>query len=434
MDTIKINSRSIVSGTIKCGGAKNLATKLIVASMLTRGVNRFTNVPKIYDIYSVIDMCSQAGALVEYDGYNLLIDSTHLNQSYIMSDRLQSRISVLYLGVFAHFFSDASVPLPMGCDLGLRTIDLHASILTKFGFSVRLENNFVVIEKQNSKVKGVVIDLPYPSVGATETAIFLAVLAEGKSVIRGVAIEPEINSLILFLQQCGACIRYSDDRELMIEGVDKLYGCDFHICGDRVEAVGWACMACSANGNVEVEGIDIDNLQTFLGPFMSIGGGFKITGPNKVSFFRAQSILRPIFLETGPYPMFSTDYQPMIATLMMQANGSSIIHETLFSKRLDYLATLESFGAKCTIDDHCYGSDCRFFGQNHDHSAIITGVDVLKSPDQHIIADTIRSGFAYLIAASAVDGITEIRGMDKIKRGFADIEDKLKSIGVDVIT
>ena len=264
-------------------------------------------------------------------------------------------------------------------------------------------------------------------------SIFLAVLAEGRSVISGIAIEPEIYSLISFLQRCGAIIRHVGDRAISIEGVEKLYGNDFFVFGDRLEAAGWACLACASDGEILVEGIEYEKLSSFLGPFMLIGGGFRIVGTDKILFFREKKRLESIFLETGPFPMFSTDYQPLIAILMTIADGSSIIHETLFDNRLTYLYNLGKFGAKFTIDDHCYGNQCRFVNKNSNPSAIINGVERLFSPSDSIKIDTIRSGFAYVMAAIVADGKTELTNIESIMRGYSDLEKKLNQIGVELL-
>jgi UDP-N-acetylglucosamine 1-carboxyvinyltransferase len=432
-ESLSICGGQPAKGLVNCGGSKNLVLKVIVASILTRSKCKIDNVPNILDVIETINLCKEIGAEVEYDGYSLNIDSTSLSSSTIEPGEVGSRMPVLYLSVLGHYFNAISVPLPKGCNLGARSIDFHLDILRKFGFEVDTCNGRCKIVKK-SKLKGTVIDLSYPSVGATETALLLSVLAEGKSVIRGIAIEPEINCLILFLQHCGAEIYYTGDRELTIEGVKQLKGCSFKIAGDRLEAAGWACMACATDGQVEVTGIEPEHLQSFLGPFMGLGGGFEMLGPDKILFFRRNKILNPIFLETGPYPMFSTDYQPMLAILMSQANGSSVIHETLFDNRLVYLETLKKFGVLNTITDYCYGRACRFSGHNHEHSAVVTGNTKLKAPDESIRSDTIRSGFAYLIAASIADGTTEISNLKIIKRGIENLEQKLLGLGLDITT
>lgn len=432
---IKVLGHNGINGEINCGGAKNLVTKVMVASILTRSETKILNVPNIVDVMSVMNMMREIGINVQYNGKNAIIDSTNLANNIIVKDELGSRISVLFLSVLGHFMQEVTVPMPIGCDLGDRTIDLHLKILTKFGFKIAIENNLCTMRRGPDRIKGCNIELPYPSVGATETAIMLAVLAEGRSVIKGIALEPEIQALILFLLKCGARIKYTEDREILIEGVTSLHSCTFKIMGDRIEAAAWACMACATNGNIIVRNVDPQNLINFFGPFRSIGGGFKIIDDDVISFYRESEALNPIFLETGPYPMFSTDYQPMMATLMIQADGSSIIHETLFTKRLEYLRVLREFGLKYTLDDLCYGQECRFAHKNHVHSAILNGSPNNKFFDvqvDEIEIDTIRSGFAYIIAATVANRTITFHNTQIIKRGFANIVEKLSGIGIKI--
>jgi len=428
-DFIQITGPRRPQGIIKCGGSKNLVTKLMVASILTRGKNIFYNVPDILDVQSVICMCQKLGIDIQYDGYTLHIDSTHLHYSVIDSDHLKSRISILFLGALAHFADQIQVPIPSGCDLGGRAIDMHLSIIQQFGFNVSIDESQCIGKKIGS-LKGCVINLPYPSVGATETAIFLSVLAQGESRIRGVAVEPEINSIIEYLQLCGAKISQVGDRELLIEGVDFLAPAQFYVMGDRLEAASWACMACATDGDITVEGIDQSDLRTFLGPFLQIGGGFEIVGPSSIRFFRNSQELRSIFLETGPYPMFSTDYQPLIAAILGIIPEGSVIHETLFDKRLGYLNILKKFGVQTSISKHCYGNSCRFHGQNFLHSATVHGSRTLVAPAEEIYVDTIRSGTAYVILSTCATGTTTLINLDPIKRGIQGFVPKLQSLGI----
>ena len=438
LNHIKIKGGSKIEGTIKCGGAKNLASKVIIASIMCRSKIKILNAPEILDMISVINMCKQIGVDCESSNNQIIVDSREICSGEISEDKVLgvgSRLSHLFIGSLIHFLPSVSAPMPSGCQLGNRSIDFHLDILKKFGLKVILENDFLKVSKSsNQKIRACSINLPYPSVGATEMSIFLSVLAEGRSVISGIAIEPEISSLISFLQRCGAIIRYIGDRKISIEGVESLSGSDFFVFGDRLEAAGWACLACASGGKIKVEGIQFENLSNFLGPFMLIGGGFEVIDQDSILFFRKKERLESVFLETGPFPMFSTDYQPMFSILMTLANGNSIIHETLFSNRLGYLDNLAKFGVKFNLDDHCYGNECRFAHLNSNHSAIITGVDHFISPSEPIESDTLRSGFAYLMAAIIANGETEIRNIEHVMRGYSNLREKLIKIGVQLIS
>ena len=426
MDKLEITGSVRAVGSIDCGGAKNLCLKLMIAAILNRSITYLDNIPNILDVIAVMNMSEQLGVRMSYNGRRMMIDATQINGSSIKSDSVGSRMSILYLGILGHFSDDVRVPLPRGCNLGARSIDIHIQILKQFGFKVDLDDHSCRIRR--TTIRGIDFTLAYPSVGATETALFLSVLAEGKSILRNIAIEPEINHLIAFLQHCGAHIYYSGDRELTVIGVNKLHGCTFKVAGDRIEAAGWACLACATDGEITVNGIGYGQMHTFLGQFTSIGGGFKIIDDDTMVFFRRQNELNPISIETGPYPQFPTDCQPFMSVLMAIARGESVIHETLFNDRLSYLSQLGEFGVKSTVLTECAGSECRFKAE-YPHTARIYGGKIV-APSIPIKADTIRSGFAYVIAASVAHGTTTLINVNAIRRGFGELEAKLKAVGV----
>lgn len=432
MEILEIDGPSIIKGSIECGGAKNLATKLVIASLLTRSIVELTNVPNIYDIRCAITLCKSVGVCVDFSNGKLTIDARNISSGVIHSDKVTSRMPILYMGVLLHFFNEVVVPVPVGCPLNLKTrkVDLHIKILETFGCEVHETLSQIDAIKKPGRLKGALINLPIISVGATETALMLSVLAEGVTIIRGIAIEPEIRSLILFLQLCGAKISYSGERELTVEGVDSLKGISFRIPGDRLEAASWACMACALNGRIVISGIVPDHLSTFLGVYSMIGGGFRVTSENQMEFFQAGE-LKSIHIETGPYPQLSTDYQPILASILALADGHSVIHETLFDNRLSYLNTFRQFGINYSIHTKCLGKTCQFKNKDSPHSCIITDrPSKIIAPSSIIDVDTIRSGFAYLILAANAHGTTKIRKINIIERGIENLSKKLDSVGV----
>ena len=430
MEILKIEGPCEIRGSVECGGAKNLTIKLIIASILTRSLVKLYNVPDIHDVSCALKLCELAGTKVERTGSTLSIDTRELLSGKLKTKNITSRTPVLYLSVLLHFFEEVEVPLPGGCHLGSRNLDIHIEILKKFGCRVE-ELDTSILATRPEKILGTSFELPIPSVGATETALFLSVLAKGKSILRGIALEPEIHSLILFLQACGAKIAYTGERELTIEGAE-LSGIEFEIPGDRLEAASWACLACASGGEIEVSGINPEHLSTFLGIYRLLGGGFKLTGKQKIKFYRNGEI-SPLFLETGPYPKLSTDYQPVLAAVLSVANGSSILHETLFDNRLSYLKVFSEFGISSTSYTECIGSACRFKGA-WIHSAVINGTPKLLAPNNLIQPDSIRSGFSYLILACISHGTTTLTGLNIIERGIENLYSKLTGLSVRLIT
>ena len=428
-DCLEISGPISVNGHIRCGGAKNLSTKVIIASILTKSKVILNNVPAIEDVQCTLAMCSQIGVKYVREGDMITVDASKISASSILDYKVTSRISILMFGVLMHFFDKVQIPLPSGCDLGQRKLDLHVHILERFGCTVIESDESMCVTKKPGRLAAQSVHISKPSVGATETAILLSVLADGKSIISGIAIEPEIHCLILFLQSAGARIMYSGERELVIEGVDKLRDLTFNIPGDRIEAASWACLACATHGDLIVSGIDMEHMSTFLGPYSMMGGGFDLIDSNHIRFFRAEQDLRPILLETGPYPQISTDYQPMLATLMTQASGASIIHETLFDNRLNYLQQFKLYGVDSTIYTECLGVGCKFNGQNSQHSAIIHGLTKYTEPNSVVMVDSIRNGFAYIILACCTPGRSVINKIGIIRRGISHLETKLTQAG-----
>ncbi len=421
-----------VTGEITCLGAKNFAIKAMVASLLGETSTTLLNVPAIGDVDITAELLTSVGVTVDrIDSDRLRIDPSTMRTSTVPVPHSGSnRAPILLLGVLLHRFKTVSVPVVGGCKIGARAVDFHLDAIRAFGGIVE-ENDDGYVAHRVKPLKGAQINLPYPSVGATETCLFLSVLAEGRTVISNAAIEPEIMALITMLRAMGAIIFTSPGREIRIEGVKSLSGTNMQVLGDRIEAASWASLACASNGDVTVHGIRPDTLGNFLAYYRQIGGGFELTGAESIRFFR-QSPLRPAVIETDVYPGFSTDWQQPFAILLTQASGISIIHETVYEKRFGYLNDLGALGAKTQLTTHCLGAEaCRFRDKNYEHSAIITGPTPFTAIDEMIIPD-LRAGLAYVIAAAIARGVSTIRGVDFLERGYGNIVPRLSSMNLQI--
>jgi len=274
--------------------------------------------------------------------------------------------------------------------------------------------------------------LPYPSVGATETSLFLCVIAKGVSVITNAAVEPEIMELITMLRSMGAIIFASPERKITIHGGLPLHGTRLKILGDRIDAASWATLACASDGDVIIKGIQPGTLNNFLSYFQLVGGGFEFLEPEVIRFFRV-SKLKPAMIETDVYPGFSTDWQQPFAILLTQAQGVSVIHETVYEKRFGYLKALNKLGADAQLTSYCLGNTpCRYRDMNHEHSAIIKGPTTLISKDFTIEVPDLRAGLAYVIAAAIARGTTFIDGVDFIERGYGDIVERTRQTNFNI--
>lgn len=428
----RIEGGEPIIGNINCLGAKNFTTKAMVASLLANTPTTLINYPPIGDVQITKEMLASIGVTVDEIGNNLIIDPTTVSSSIVPTpDSGSNRIPILLLGALLHKFNDVSVPVLGGCKIGERPVDFHITAIRKFGGTVEETEDGYIAHRQGY-LKGTKIDLPYPSVGATETCLFLSVLAEGRTVISNAAIEPEITDLITMLRSMGAIIFTSAGREIKVEGVKQLKGTQMHIAGDRIEAASWACLACASDGDITVNGINPNVLGNFLSYFQQVGGGFELVDKNAIRFFRRTDLLSTV-VETDVYPGFSTDWQQPFAILLTQAKGVSIIHETVYEDRFGYLKALNQLGANTQLTTHCLGGlPCRYSDKNYDHSAIITGPTLLESHQIAITIPDLRAGLAYIIAAAISRGVSIIRGIHLLERGYGDIVPRLSQMNLKI--
>jgi UDP-N-acetylglucosamine 1-carboxyvinyltransferase len=421
-----------VVGEIRCLGAKNFTTKAMVAALLADTPTVLTNVPPIGDVTITKEMLTSIGVKVEFmTSGTLTIDPSSMSLSDVLTPHTGgNRVPILLLGALLHHFEKVSVPILGGDEIGARSVDFHLAAIRQFGGKVE-ETPDGYLAHRTEPLKGTHIKLPYPSVGATETCLYLGVLAQGRTTISNAAIEPEIFELITMLRAMGAIIFSSSGREIRIEGVKRLTGARMEVLGDRIEAGSWACLACASDGEITVDGIRPETLGNFLSYFQQVGGGVELVKANAIRFFRKDS-LQPAIIETDVYPGFSTDWQQPFAILLSQANGISIIHETVHENRFGYLKALDKLGAKTQLTTYCLGGTaCRYRESNYEHSAIIMGptpftaVDCISTPD-------LRAGLAYVIAAAVARGTTTVTGIELLERGYGNIVPRLAAMNLAI--
>jgi UDP-N-acetylglucosamine 1-carboxyvinyltransferase len=426
----KVQGGKPVVGEIRCLGAKNFTTKAMVAALLGKTPTTLTNVPEIGDVKITADLLTSIGVKVDRtsDG-TMTIDASTMNSSNVSLPLLGSnRIPILLLSVLLQRFQKVSVPALGGCRIGDRKVDFHLEAIKQFGGDVEQTEGFLA--HRVGKLKGTHVKLPYPSVGATETCLYLGVLAEGRTVISNAAIEPEVFELINMFRSMGALIFTSPEREIRIEGVQELTGTWMQAIGDRIEAASWACLACATKGEIIVHGIQPDILSNFLSYFQQIGGGFDFVGSESIRFFRKKP-LNPLVVRTDVYPGFSTDWQQPFAVLLTQADGISIIHETVYEDRFSYLQALNKLGAKTKLSTYCLEEPCRYWNAGYKHSAIIVGPTTF-SPTDYITVSDLRAGLACVIAAALTHGTTIITNIHLIERGYGDIAPRLTLMNLKI--
>jgi UDP-N-acetylglucosamine 1-carboxyvinyltransferase len=430
----KIVGGAPLSGRITCFGAKNFTTKAMIAALLGNSATTLTNVPPIGDVEITADMLRSLGVQVDWDKAQktMRIDPTTASDAHVRQPHSgANRMPILMISALLHRFEEVSVPMLGGCIIGARGVDFHLDAIQDFGATIE-ETPEGYIARRKQRLTGAHFELKYPSVGGTETCLFLSVLAKGTSIVKNVAIEPEIMEIVTMLRAMGAVIFTDSGREFRIEGVEELTGCTMNCLGDRIETASWASLAAAVDGSITVDGIRPETLGNFLSSFRQAGGGFELLDSDSIRFFRAKTP-KAIHLETDVWPGFSTDWQQPFALFLTQAAGVSVIHETVYENRFGYLNALKQLGASVQLTTHCLGNTiCRFEGKGHQHSAIISGVTDLKAIETPLEIPDLRAGLAYVIAAALAKGTTHLKGVPMIERGYGDIVPRLKSLGLKI--
>jgi UDP-N-acetylglucosamine 1-carboxyvinyltransferase len=430
----RIEGGNALQGEITCYGAKNFTTKAMIATLLGNSPSTLTNVPPIGDVEITADMLRSLGVTIDWDKDKkiMVIDPTSAKDAHVRQPHSgANRMPILMIGALLHRFDEVSVPMLGGCVIGARGVDFHLDAIQDFGAKI-IEGEEGYIAQKTQRLKGNHVNLKFPSVGATETCLFLSALAEGTSIINNVAIEPEIMEIVTMLRAMGAIIFTDSGREFRIEGVKELRGCTMNCLGDRIETASWASLAAALDGSITVHGIRPESLGNFLSSFRQAGGGFELIDSDSIRFFRERTPTA-IHLETDVWPGFSTDWQQPFALFLTQAEGVSVIHETVYENRFGYLEILKKLGAEVQLTTHCLGSTpCRFEGKGHKHSAIISGVADLVAINEPLEIPDLRAGLAYVIAAALAKGTTILRGVPMIERGYGDIVPRLQAIGMKI--
>ncbi|MDO8664858.1 MAG: UDP-N-acetylglucosamine 1-carboxyvinyltransferase [Candidatus Liptonbacteria bacterium] len=417
-----------LKGEIRLSGAKNAATKMMVASLLTDEPCVIDNFPNIGDTEITAELCREIGSVTEISGSELKIHTPEIKKSKAFHLSRRNRIPILALGPLLARVGEAEVPILGGDKLGPRPVNLHMKALEALGAKIEISPDSYRATAENG-LHGAEIKFDFPSVGATENAILAAVMAEGKTVLRNAALEPELIDMVKMLQKMGAIIELGANRDFYIEGVPKLHGVSHRVMPDRNEAVSFACLAIAVNGEILVREAVQDHLITFLNVVRRLGAEYEVVAEG-IKFRRANS-LKPLRVETAVHPGFMTDWQQPLVLVSTQADGVSEIHETIYEDRFGYAKDLNSLGARIEVSTECPAdSKCHFDGKNFYHSAKIFGPTKLHG-GKTAVRD-LRSGIVNLIASLTADGESEIDGIEEIDRGYEKIDERLAELGAEI--
>ena len=406
---ISIEGSHKLSGEINVKGAKNAVLKEMILPILSEGKYILHNVPLIADVEYMQDVLRVLGIESTFKNNSLAINSPSnigIEAPYEIVQKM--RASIIILGPLLARCGEARIAFPGGDQLGPRPVQMHLDALEKMGTNFELDHG-VLIGKTDG-LKGVEINLPYASVGATENTLLAAVLAKGRTVIENAAREPEIVDIANMLLKMGANISGAGTSEIVIEGVEKLVPTDHEIIGDRIAAGTFLAAILSTKGSGKINGINPEHLPMEIKKFNEMGANLETT---KTSIsIEYQDNLQPIELSTLPFPGIATDLQPIFGSALLLAEGTSILTENVYDQRFQWIPEVQRMGANIQT------------GWQH---AMIKGVETLSGAPVH--ATDIRTGASLIIAALQADGLSTITGIDHINRGYEDIVTSLSSLG-----
>ena len=413
MDKIVIEGGKPLKGTVKISGAKNAALPIIAACLLTGGWHRLHNVPHLKDIQTIINIMSKLGVVFRDDNNTLEVNSDNLRSHEAPYDLVKTmRASILLLGPLLARYGRAKISLPGGCAIGERPVNLHLKALVSMGVDIRLDHGDIIA--QVDRLKGANIFFDTPTVTGTENIMIAAVKADGQTVLRNAAKEPEIQDLANMLKGMGADIEGDGTDTIVIHGVDNLRPTQYTIIPDRIEAGTFMIAAAITKGDIKIQGCRLEHVGALIEKLEPAGAGIQVS--DDTIFVKGPDIIKSVDIKTMPFPGFPTDLQAQFMALMCIAKGRSLIRETVFENRFIHVSELKRMGADIEIN----GSQ-----------ALIKGKDYLLSAP--VMATDLRASASLILAGLvAKDGMTEVNRIYHLDRGYEAIEKKFVNLGATI--
>lgn len=415
MSSIELTGGKPLYGELEIQGSKNAVLPILAATILNKGISVLTGCPKISDVSHMTEVLQALGCNITWNENSLIVDATTLEQEEISEEiAKKTRASILFLGALLGRNKRAVVSYPGGCSIGKRPIDLHLKALKEMGVVEKFSEDEKLI-CEATKLIGNRIYLNFPSVGATENIILAAVLATGTTVIYGAAMEPEIVALCEFLVAAGAKIEGIGTSRIKIIGVERLNDTSYQVPKDRIVAGTYLTLVASTGGKVLLHGVKEYELSAVLVELKKAGLNIRMVEDH--CYIERSQRLKPLQIETKPFPAFPTDMQSQFMAMLCTADGESTLIENIFEARFLIIDELKKLGAKITTYNNC---------------AIITGIEKLTGAD--ITAKELRGGAALVIAGLTAHGRTVVENTDYIYRGYEDICKDLRQLGAQIKT
>ena len=413
MEKLLIKGGRRLSGEINCSGAKNAALPMIAATILSDDDITLRNLPYLQDITTMFELMGSMGAKITLDeSMNFILSSATIHDTEARYELVKTmRASILVLGPLVAKFGNARIALPGGCAIGSRPVNFHLEALKKLGASIELKNGY--IEASAKRLKGASINFEGITVTGTENIMMAASLAEGRTVLTNVAMEPEIEDLAELLNAMGAQIKGAGTKEIIIDGVESLKGTSFDIPADRIEAGTYLVAAAVTGGDVKINGITPSRLISVIDSLES-AGALVNSGDNFIKLSMTGKP-KPVNIETAPFPGFPTDMQAQFSVLNAISDGNSYINETVFENRFMHVQELNRMGCDISISG------------NH---ANIVGVSRLSGAP--VMATDLRASASLILAGLCADGETIVDRIYHIDRGYERIEEKLNYLGANI--
>ncbi len=414
MEKIIVRGGNRLEGTVRVEGAKNAVLPVLAATLLaSEGKSVLKDVPELSDVYTINEVIRNLNTEVTFSNNTVIVDASKpLAEEAPFEYVRKMRASVLVMGSLLARNGKARVALPGGCAIGSRPIDQHLKGFEAMGAKVKVGNGFIEAEVEG-RLKGAKVYLDFPSVGATENIMMAAALADGVTVLDNCAKEPEIVDLANYLNKMGAKVKGAGTATIRIEGVEKLYGTEHHIIPDRIEAGTFMVAAAITGGNVLVQGAVMEHLSSLVAKMEEMGitikeekDGLRVIGAD---------IMKAVDIKTMPHPGFPTDMQSQMMALLLRANGTSMITETVFENRFMHVEEFRRMNADIKIDGR---------------SVIISGGANLQGAE--VAATDLRAAAALILSGLVADGVTRVTELKHLDRGYVNFHGKLAALGADI--